>query len=100
MLGEESIQPRSQLVGLHAVVGFVVEQKGAVAGHAHVLQRACQAALIGVGEKLHFSPTLYDSCHRVGIFLVEQRLHLSHRHQQVLIGAHRQLSEQKGLGSH
>ena len=37
---EQLVEQRRQLVGLDAVVGLVVEQVGAVAGHAHVLQRA------------------------------------------------------------
>jgi hypothetical protein len=51
-LGEQIVEQRRQFVGLDAMVGFLVQQIGAVARHAHVLQRTGQPPLILVRQKL------------------------------------------------
>src|SRR5438105_4541959 len=43
---EQLFQQNRELIGLAAVVGLLVEKPGVVAGHAHVLQRAGEPALL------------------------------------------------------
>jgi hypothetical protein len=43
-LGEQ----RHEFIDLGAVIGLVIEQIGAVAGHSHVHQTTGQAALVGI----------------------------------------------------
>ena len=38
-LSEQVLEQRRQFVSLDAMIGFLVQQKSAVAGHTHVLQR-------------------------------------------------------------
>ena len=42
-------------------VGLVIGQMGAVAGHGHVLQRAGEHALIGLGQVASPAPAFYNS---------------------------------------
>ena len=96
-LGKQVVEQVGQLVGLDAMIALPVEQVGAVARHAHVLQTAGQAPLVLVGEKFHPSPAIDDLRHGVGIFLMQQHLRLGHWHQQVLIGPRRQLLQDFGF---
>lgn len=50
-LGEQAVEQVGQFVGLDAVIALLVEQVGAVACHAHILQAAGQPALVLVGEE-------------------------------------------------
>ena len=45
---KQFFQHRHQFIHLVAVVGLMIQQPGAVARHAHVLQRALQALLVAV----------------------------------------------------
>ena len=92
-IGEQIVEQCRQFVGLDAMIGFLVEQIGAVARHPHVLQRDHQPPLILVRQEFGFAPALDDLRHLVGVFLVIVHLHLGHRHQQVLVGPARQLPQ-------
>ena len=79
------------------MVGFLVEQIGAVARHAHVLQGTGQPPLIRVRQESGPAPALHDLRHDVGIFLMIEHLLLGHRHQQVLVGTVWQLPQHLGF---
>src|SRR6266403_751948 len=88
-LGEQIDKQRRQLVGLDPMVGLLVEQIGAVARHAHVLEGTCQPPLILVRQESDFAPALDDLRHRVGVFLMMDHLHLGHGHEKGLVDAAR-----------
>ena len=96
-LGEQIVEQRRQFVGLDAMVGLLVQEIGAVARHAHVLQRASQPPLVLVRQKPGLPPALDDFRHDVGVFLVIEHLHLGHRHQKVLVETARQLLQHLGF---
>lgn len=73
-LRKEVVEQRRQFVRLDAVVALLVEQIGAVARHAHVLQGAGESSLVLVREKLHFPPALDDLGHDLRVFLVVSHL--------------------------
>lgn len=79
------------------MIGFLVQQIGAVARHAHVLQRTGQPALVLVRQKPGLAPALDDFRHHLGVFLMKEQLHLGHRHQQILVGAAGQLPQHLGF---
>jgi hypothetical protein len=79
------VEQRHQLVGLDAVVGFLVEQPGAVAGHAHVLQRALQAPLVGVGQEAGLAPARTMRATMSAFSSWMHRCCSGQRHQQVLV---------------
>ena len=96
-LHKQVVEQRRQLVGLDAVVGFLVQQVGAVARHTHVLQGAHQPPLILVRQKPGPAPAANDLRHLVGVLLVKIHLPLGHRHQQVLFSPAGQLLQYFGL---
>ena len=57
---EQFAEQRGQFVHLGAVVSLVIEQIGAVAGHAHVLQRAGEHALVGLGQVISPAPAFHN----------------------------------------
>ena len=67
---EQLVEQRHQLVDLVAVVGLVVEQVGAVAGHAHVLQGDLQPPLVGVRQEAGLAPALDDARDDVAVLVV------------------------------
>ena len=96
-IGEQIIEQCRQFVGLDAVVGFLVQQIGAVARHPHVLQGNHQPPLIHVGQKPGLAPAPDDFRHLVGVFRMVIDLHFGHRHQQVLVGPGGQLAQYLGF---
>ena len=98
-LNEQPLEQLRQFIRLDTVVGLLVEQVGAVARHAHVLQGAGEAALVLIGEKLHLAPAQHDLRHDLRVFRVVQHLHLGHRNEEVLVGAAWQLQQHLGLAS-
>ena len=98
-IGEQLVEQCRQFVGLDAVVGFLVQQIGAVARHPHVLQGNHQPPLIHLGQKPGLAPAPDDFRHLVGVFLMVIHLHLGHRHQQVLVGPGGQLPQHLGFAA-
>ena len=96
---EQVVEQCRQFVRLDAVIGFLVEQIGAVARHAHVLQGAGQSALVLVGKELHLAPAQHDPGDDLRVFLVVGHLQFGHWHQQVLVGAFRQLLQHFGFAA-
>ena len=96
-LGEQVLEQRRQFVGLDPMIGLMVQQIGAVARHAHVLQRAGHSPLVLVRQEPGLAPALDDPRDDVGVFLVIEHLHLGHRHQQVLVGPAGQLPQHLGF---
>src|SRR5262245_7317127 len=88
---KQLLEQRGQFVSLDAVVGLLIQQIGAVAGHAHVLKGAGQASLILVREKPGLAPALDNPGHDVRIFLMKKPLRFSHWNQRVLVRPARQL---------
>ena len=94
--GRSSISSSSvdRLVGLGAVVGAVIEQVGAVAGHAHVLQGDHQPALVGLGQEAIAPPLLHDAGDDLLVLRRDARVCWSrHRHEEVLVDPLGQLLE-------
>jgi hypothetical protein len=96
---EDVVEQRGQFVGLVAMVCFVVEQEGAVARHAHVLQGAAHAQLVLLGEKARVPPAVHEACHLGAVFLVMIGLLWSHRYEQGVVDALGQLFEDRRLAS-
>ena len=84
-VGEQVVEQRRQFVSLDAMVGFLVQQIGAVARHAHVLQGTGQPPLIDLRQKPGLAPALDDFRYGIGVFLMIEHLHLGHRYQQILV---------------
>jgi len=94
---EQILHQNDQLVGLVTEVGFMVQQPGAVARRAHVLQGALQAALVAVGQVAGLAPARDDAHHDPAIFVVVHALLAGHRHQQGLVDPRGQLLQHFGL---
>jgi hypothetical protein len=102
-LGERLLQPLAedahQLVRLRAVIGLVIHEPGAVAGHAHTLQRAGEHALVGIGEKPALAPAGDDTRHDLAVLFVMCHLLRRHRHKHGVVDVGGQLREHFGLAS-
>ena len=82
---EDLLQQSGQLVGLGAEIGFPVEQIGAVAGHAHVLERDHEPSLVRLGQEMIAPPFGHDPRDDLAILLVHLRLLGSHRHEEIFV---------------
>ena len=82
---EDFVEDGHEFLGLVAVVGFPVQEIGAVAGHAHVLQGAGQAALVGVREKAGLAPAVDDAGDDFAVFLMMAALLRGHGHEQRVV---------------
>ncbi len=91
------VQQGQQFVGLVPVVGFVVEQEGAVAGHAHVLERALQPALVDVGQVAGLAPARHDARDDGAVFVVVHTLLRRQGHEEAAVHTLGQLRQHLGL---
>ena len=98
-LAEQLVQHGHQLVGLQAMVGGLVDQPGAVAHHAHGLQRTLQAALVGVGQEAGLAPALHDAADGGGLVVVDGALRIGQRQHQGLVHPLGQLRQHLGLAA-
>ena len=90
-------QERRDLVWLVAHVGRPVEEVGAVAGHAHVLERAHQASLVGFREEVAPAPLGDEAGDRLAVLVVVALLLRPHRHEEPLLQPGGKLVEHLGL---
>lgn len=58
---EQVVEQVHKFVNLDAMVRFMIDQKCVIAGHAHRLQRAGKAALVGIGQEAAFAPAVHDA---------------------------------------
>ena len=75
------------------MIGLLIEQVSAVAGHAHVLQGDAQAQLIGLVEEAEFSPFLHYPADGLAVLLVIGHLLLGHGHEKPLFQTRGQVLE-------
>ena len=96
---QQFVKQRHQFIDLVTVVGLVIEQKGAVARHAHVLQRAVQAALVGVRQIAGLAPARHDARHNRAVFVMVQTLLSGQLDKNSVVHALGQLRQHLGLAS-
>ena len=80
-------------------IGGVIEQVGAIASHAHVLQCAGQARAIHFGEKTGATPATDDASDEVPVLRVMRALLGGERHEERVIDPRWQLLRHFGLAS-
>ena len=69
-------------ISLGAGIGFLIEQVGAVAGHAHVLESDHQEPLIGFRQESEAAPFHHNPGNRFPVFLVVLHLLCGHGHEE------------------
>ncbi|OIQ72848.1 hypothetical protein GALL_455230 [mine drainage metagenome] len=94
---KQFIEQRHQLIHLVAMVGFMVKQVSAVASHAHVLQGAVQATLVGIRQKTGLAPARHDAHHGIPVFVMVQTLLGCQGNKDAVIHALWQLRQHLGL---
>lgn len=81
---EHLVEQRHQFVRFDPEVRLVIQQVGAVAAHAHVLETNHEPALIGLREELVPAPLRHDPRDSLAVLLVVRTLLARHRHNKVL----------------
>ena len=90
---QKLFQQRHELVDFEAVVGLMVEQKSAVANHAHILQGAVHAALVSIRQITSLAPARDDAHDGLTILIVVPALLRQQGHKNPLVHALGQLQQ-------